>query len=74
MKRAGIPTKWWTINQSFAAAGTTDPVLSGRAHAELNWIQKVEQNAEGHVVIIPWKSTEVSGYEQLKELSASISK
>lgn len=55
LKRAGIPTKWWAINQSFAAAGTTDPVLSGRAHAELNWIQKVEQNAEGHVVIIPWK-------------------
>lgn len=74
LKRAGIPTKWWAINQSFAAAGTTDPVLSGRAHAELNWIQKVEQNAEGHVVIIPWKQSEVTGYEQLKELSASISK
>ncbi|MBY3621020.1 arsenical pump-driving ATPase [Acinetobacter sp. CUI P1] len=74
LKRAGIPTKWWAINQSFAAAGTTDPVLSGRAHAELNWIQKVEQNAQGHVVIIPWKQSEVTGYEQLKELSASISK
>ncbi|MEK5357935.1 arsenical pump-driving ATPase [Paenibacillus sp. FSL L8-0709] len=70
LKRAGIPTKWWAINQSFAAAGTTDPVLSGRAHAELNWIQKVEQNAEGYVVIIPWKQSEVTGYEQLKELSA----
>lgn len=74
LKRAGIPTKWWAINQSFAAAGTTDPVLSGRAHAELNWIQKVEQNAEGHVVIIPWQQSEVSGYEQLKELTESISK
>lgn len=74
LKRAGIPTKWWAINQSFAAAGTTDPVLSGRAHAELNWILKVEQNAQGHVVIIPWKQSEVTGYEQLKELSASISK
>ncbi|MNO58959.1 Arsenical pump-driving ATPase [compost metagenome] len=73
LKRAGIPTKWWAINQSFAAAGTTDPVLSGRAHAELEWIQRVLQNAEGHAVIIPWKQSEMTGYEQLKELTASIS-
>ncbi|WP_310551114.1 arsenical pump-driving ATPase [Paenibacillus glufosinatiresistens] len=74
LKRAGIPTKWWAINQSFAAAGTTDPVLSGRAHAELEWIQKVLHKAEGHAIIIPWEPDEVTGYEQLKGLSASILK
>lgn len=69
LKRAGIPTKWWVINQSFAAAGTKDPVLSGRAHAELAWIQSVVQKAEGHAVIIPWKQSEVTGYMQLKKLT-----
>ncbi|CAM4371444.1 arsenical pump-driving ATPase [Paenibacillus typhae] len=72
LKRAGIPTKWWAINQSFAAAGTTDPVLSGRAHAELDWIRSVVQNAEGHAVIIPWKQSEVTGYMQLKELTSDL--
>lgn len=74
LKRAGIPTKWWAINQSFAVAGTTDPVLSGRAHAELEWIQKVRDKAEGHAIIIPWVPDEVTGYEQLKGLSARILK
>lgn len=74
LKRAGIPTKWWAINQSFAAAGTRDPVLSGRAHAEQVWIQRVVQNAEGYAVLIPWVKNEVTGYKQLKELAEDISK
>ncbi|KAG2873144.1 hypothetical protein PC115_g24431 [Phytophthora cactorum] len=34
-------TKWWTINQSFAVTDTTDPILSGRAIAEQEWIQQI---------------------------------
>jgi len=69
LERAGIPTKWWAINQSFAAAGTNDKVLNGRAHAELQWISKVKEISNGHVAIIPWKPDEITGYEQLKALT-----
>lgn len=68
LDRAGIPVKWWTINQSFAAAGTTDPVLNGRAQAELEWINRVNQMSDAHAVIIPWVPHEITGYEQLKAL------
>ncbi|MGM1022846.1 MAG: arsenical pump-driving ATPase [Bacillota bacterium] len=68
LDRAGIPVKWWTINQSFAAAGTTDPVLNGRAQAELEWINRVNQMSDAHAVIIPWVPHQITGYEQLKAL------
>ncbi|WP_410512292.1 arsenical pump-driving ATPase [Paenibacillus sp. BR2-3] len=74
LKRAGIPTKWWAINQSFAAAGTIDPVLSGRAHAEQEWIEQVLQISEGYAALIPWQPNEVTGYTQLKGLAGNISK
>lgn len=69
LKRAGIQAKWWVINQSFAVAGTTDPVLNGRAHAERDWIEKIMEFSSGHTVIIPWESQEIIGYEQLKKLA-----
>ncbi|MRN52726.1 arsenical pump-driving ATPase [Paenibacillus monticola] len=71
LKRAGISTKWWAINQSFAATGTTDPILSGRAHAELEWIERVNEISSGHAAIIAWEPHEIAGYEQLKALAQS---
>lgn len=69
LKRAGIPTKWWVINQSLAVTETTDPILNGRARAEQEWIEKINQTSNGHAVIIPWESHEIAGYEQLKVLT-----
>ncbi|KGP77656.1 hypothetical protein P363_0133075 [Paenibacillus sp. MAEPY1] len=66
LQRASIPTKWWTINQSFAVTDTTDPILSGRAIAEQEWIQLIHKASEGNIVIIPWESKDVVGYDNLK--------
>lgn len=66
LQRASIPTKWWTINQSFAVTDTMDPILSGRAIAEQEWIQQIHKASEGNTVIIPWESKEVVGYDSLK--------
>ncbi|MBT2282494.1 arsenical pump-driving ATPase [Paenibacillus polymyxa] len=66
LQRASIPTKWWTINQSFAVTDTMDPILSGRAIAEQEWIQQIHKASDGNTVIIPWESREVVGYDSLK--------
>ncbi|MFD1774826.1 arsenical pump-driving ATPase [Paenibacillus rhizophilus] len=66
--RAGIAVKWWVISQSFAAAETHSSLLKGRALAEREWIEKVQEASTGHTAIIPWKATEISGYEPLKDL------
>lgn len=67
LKRAGIPTKWWVINQSFVDVRTTDPVLQSCARSEQSWIQKIDEAANHHTVIIPWEP-EIKGYDQLKKL------
>ncbi len=68
LKRAEIVPQWWVINQSLYATETKDPVLKGRAIAEEQWIQKVEDLSET-CAIVPLMNEERSGYEHLKALS-----
>lgn len=65
LKRAEIVPQWWVINQSLFATETNDPVLKGRAIAEEEWIQKVE-DVSRKCAIVPIKVGEQSGYEHLK--------
>ncbi|KGP77289.1 MULTISPECIES: hypothetical protein, partial [unclassified Paenibacillus] len=50
----------------FAVTDTMDPILSGRAIAEQEWIQQIHKASDGNTVIIPWESREVVGYDSLK--------
>jgi len=67
LKRACITPKWWVINQSLNATETRDPVLKGRAQAEVDWIQKVTTELAERCAIVPLMSEEHKGYEQLKK-------
>lgn len=67
LKRAEIFPQWWVINQSLYATDTKDPVLKGRAIAEEQWIQKVE-DISAKCAIVPLMNEERSGYEHLKAL------
>lgn len=67
LKRAQIEPKWWVINQSLYATDTKDPVLSGRAMSETNWIQKVKSDFSSQTAIIPWMKEEKLGYEKLMD-------
>ena len=67
LKRANITPKWWVINQSLYATETRDPVLKGRAQAEVDWIQKVTTELAERCAIVPLMSEEHKGYEQLKK-------
>lgn len=59
LSRAGIHTKWWVINSSLYAAGTTNQMLKAKASNEIEWINKVYENTDGNVALIAWKAEDV---------------
>ena len=67
LKRANINPKWWVINQSLSATNTNDPILKGKAMAEKEWIQEVNENKAEKTAIIPWLPEEKVGYDKLKD-------
>lgn len=69
LRRANINPRWWVINQSLYATNTADPVLSGKAMAEKEWIHEVKEKSSEKCVIIPWMHEEKVGYEKLKDYS-----
>jgi arsenite/tail-anchored protein-transporting ATPase len=71
LKRADITPKWWIINQSLYATETKDPILKGRAVAEVGWIQKVTTELAEKSAIVPLMSEETKGYEQVKRFISS---
>jgi arsenite-transporting ATPase len=68
LQRAGIVPHWWVINQSFYATHTSDPVLSGRALTEKQWIEKVRNELSERMAVIPWLDSEYEGINQIKGL------
>ncbi|MEG0378070.1 MAG: ArsA-related P-loop ATPase, partial [Eubacterium sp.] len=56
LDRAGIRSKWWVINGSLLAAGTTDPFLKMRAEGERKWIDRIAVETQGNYVVVPWKN------------------
>lgn len=67
LDRAGIHSKWWVINSSFAAADTTNAILRAKAMSEVHWINKVNEISKGNFAAIGWMPEEVKG-EKLQEL------
>ena len=73
LRRADIEPFAWVINASLAAAYPTDPVLVQRAYAELEQIQRVQEQFARRVVIVPWLTEEPTGPERLRRLAQSAS-
>ncbi|MFC4324219.1 arsenical pump-driving ATPase [Litchfieldia salsa] len=67
LRRADIFPKWWVINQSLYATNTKDPVLSGKARSEQQWIQEVHEKLAGNCALIPWFDEEKIGYSKIKD-------
>ena len=55
------------INQSLSVTNTNDPILKGKAMAEKEWIQEVNENKAKKTAIIPWLPEEKVGYDKLKD-------
>ncbi|MDF2874095.1 MAG: arsenite-activated ATPase ArsA [Sporomusa sp.] len=59
LKRAGIATKWWVINASLYHTKTTNRLLAAKASNEIEWINKVDQHAQGHFAVIAWSAADI---------------
>ena len=61
LKRAGIAAKWWLVNQALYGTNTTDPMLSVKASAEIEWIDRIDEHAGGKIALIAWNAEEIKG-------------
>ncbi|MBE0450797.1 MAG: arsenical pump-driving ATPase [Clostridia bacterium] len=61
LRRAGINNKWWIINSSLYLTGTSNQMLSAKASNEIEWINKVDQHANGNFAVIAWRTDEIKG-------------
>ncbi|MFT8888844.1 MAG: arsenical pump-driving ATPase [Ethanoligenens sp.] len=68
LKRAGISTKWWIVNQSLSFAKTTSDFLKAKASGEIQWIERVREVSNDSFAVIPWKPFEIKGNRLLQLL------
>ncbi len=69
--RAQIHPFAWVINQSFLAAGTSDPILAERGRLEERYINEVRQRHSDRVVLIPWRTTDTPAVDPSVELAGA---
>jgi arsenite-transporting ATPase len=59
LRRAGIEPFGWVVNASFAASGTTHPVLSARAQLERPQLRRVQEELAARSWVIPWRAQQL---------------
>jgi arsenite/tail-anchored protein-transporting ATPase len=67
LRRAKIEPFAWIINQSFAEAETTDPLLQARDRGERPFIQEVIEQHSSRATLVPWVADEPVGPEKLQQ-------
>ena len=61
LKRAGIYSKWWVINSSLYATGSSNKILKAKANSEIEWINKIDDHTKGNFTLIPWATGKLKG-------------
>jgi arsenite-transporting ATPase len=61
LKRAGIATKWWVVNQSLYGTDTSNPILMAKAAGEIEWINRINEHANGKFALISWSPDDIKG-------------
>jgi len=61
LKRAGIAAKWWVVNQSLYGTNTTNPMLTAKAAGEVEWLNRIDEHADGKFALISWSADEIKG-------------
>ena len=68
LRRADIEPFAWIINQSFARADLSDPLLIRRGLSELAYLREVTGKLSARTVLVPWVAEEPVGPEKLQQL------
>jgi arsenite-transporting ATPase len=68
LRHARIEPFAWVINQSFAEAQTSDPLLRARGAAEVPFIVEVAEQHAFRTALVPWVPDEPIGAEKLQQL------
>jgi arsenite-transporting ATPase len=71
LRRAGIDSYAWVINQSFAGDGFRDPVLVERGSREEAYVVEVRDRLARRFAVVPWKAEAPVGPDRLRELVAT---
>lgn len=61
LQRAGIAAKWWVVNQSLYGTNTTNPMLAAKAAGEVEWLNRIDEHADGKFALIAWSAGEIKG-------------
>ncbi len=61
LKRAGIAAQWWIVNQSLYGTNTTNPMLAAKAANEIEWLNRIDEHADGRFAMIAWSAEEIKG-------------
>jgi len=61
LKRAGIAAKWWVVNQSLYGMDTTNPILMAKAAGEIEWLNRINEHANGKFALISWSPEDIKG-------------
>jgi len=68
LRRAHIEPFAWIINQSFAGADLSDPLLLRRGLGELPYLREVAGQLAARTARVPWVPEEPVGPEKLQQL------
>ena len=66
LRRAGISSKWWVVNQSLYGTNTANFVLEAKAASEVEWLNRIDKHADGKFALIAWSADEIKGDRLLK--------
>ena len=61
LKRAGIAAKWWVVNQSLYGTDTTNHILKAKAVGEIEWLNRINEHANGKFALISWSPEDIKG-------------
>ena len=61
LKRAGIAAKWWVVNQSLYGTDTTNPILVAKATGEIEWLNRINEHANGKFALISLSPEDIKG-------------
>lgn len=65
LKRAGIAAKCWVVNQSLYSTDTSNPILMAKVAGEIEWLNRINEHANGKFALISWRSEDIKGVRLL---------